>query len=52
MQRLASLTNPFSTIVASICAGGTKVKICGAIQYLNLVGVAIGYTIAASISMM
>ncbi|ONK72630.1 uncharacterized protein A4U43_C04F21400 [Asparagus officinalis] len=32
--------------------GGTKVKVCGAIQYVNLVGVAIGYTIAASISMM
>ncbi|CAI9764011.1 unnamed protein product [Fraxinus pennsylvanica] len=32
--------------------GGFKVKICGAIQYLNLFGVAIGYTIASSISMM
>uniref|UniRef100_A0A7N0TYN4 Amino acid transporter transmembrane domain-containing protein n=1 Tax=Kalanchoe fedtschenkoi TaxID=63787 RepID=A0A7N0TYN4_KALFE len=32
--------------------GGCKVKICGLIQYLNLFGVAIGYTIAASISMM
>ncbi|RWR84739.1 amino acid permease 3 [Cinnamomum micranthum f. kanehirae] len=32
--------------------GGVKVKICGFIQYLNLFGVAIGYTIAASISMM
>ncbi|XP_010920126.1 amino acid permease 4 [Elaeis guineensis] len=31
--------------------GGAKVKICGAIQYVNLFGVAIGYTIAASISM-
>ncbi|CAI9115452.1 OLC1v1016356C2 [Oldenlandia corymbosa var. corymbosa] len=31
--------------------GGFQVKVCGAIQYLNLVGVAIGYTIAASISM-
>lgn len=31
--------------------GGAKVKICGLIQYLNLFGVAIGYTIAASISM-
>ncbi|CAK9168723.1 unnamed protein product [Ilex paraguariensis] len=31
--------------------GGDKVKICGIIQYLNLFGVAIGYTIAASISM-
>ncbi|KAK6923488.1 Amino acid transporter, transmembrane domain [Dillenia turbinata] len=32
--------------------GGFKVKTCGLIQYLNLFGVAIGYTIAASISMM
>ncbi|CAA2935084.1 amino acid permease 3-like [Olea europaea subsp. europaea] len=32
--------------------GGFQVKICGAIQYLNLFGVAIGYTIASSISMM
>ncbi|XP_074320995.1 amino acid permease 3-like [Silene latifolia] len=32
--------------------GGFKVKLCGLIQYLNLFGVAIGYTIAASISMM
>ncbi|KAJ0973172.1 hypothetical protein J5N97_021131 [Dioscorea zingiberensis] len=32
--------------------GGIKVKVCGWIQYLNLFGVAIGYTIAASISMM
>ncbi|KAL6525049.1 Amino acid permease 3 [Orobanche minor] len=32
--------------------GGFKVKICGAIQYMNLFGVAIGYTIASSISMM
>ncbi|KAL8110295.1 amino acid permease 1-like [Apium graveolens] len=31
--------------------GGLKVKLCGAIQYLNLFRVAIGYTIAASISM-
>ncbi|KAF2291353.1 hypothetical protein GH714_023167 [Hevea brasiliensis] len=32
--------------------GGGMVKICGYVQYLNLFGVAIGYTIAASISMM
>ncbi|XP_050363494.1 amino acid permease 3-like [Argentina anserina] len=32
--------------------GGFKVKICGYVQYLNLFGVAIGYTIASSISMM
>ncbi|RDX60873.1 Amino acid permease 2, partial [Mucuna pruriens] len=31
--------------------GGGKVKICGLVQYLNLFGVAIGYTIASSISM-
>ncbi|RWV96598.1 hypothetical protein GW17_00040675 [Ensete ventricosum] len=30
---------------------GFKVKLCGCLQYLNIVGVAIGYTIAASISM-
>ncbi|KAI3460562.1 hypothetical protein Pfo_017225 [Paulownia fortunei] len=32
--------------------GGFQVKLCGSIQYLNLFGVAIGYTIASSISMM
>lgn len=32
--------------------GGAKVQICGYFQYLNLFGVAIGYTIASSISMM
>ncbi|XP_058189420.1 amino acid permease 3-like [Rhododendron vialii] len=32
--------------------GGMKVMICGWTQYLNLFGVAIGYTIAASTSMM
>uniref|UniRef100_A0A0V0IGR2 Putative amino acid permease 3-like n=1 Tax=Solanum chacoense TaxID=4108 RepID=A0A0V0IGR2_SOLCH len=31
--------------------GGFQVKICGVIQYANLFGVAIGYTIASSISM-
>ncbi|KAK4490137.1 hypothetical protein RD792_000794 [Penstemon davidsonii] len=31
--------------------GGFQVKVCGAIQYMNLFGVAIGYTIAASISL-
>jgi amino acid permease len=31
--------------------GGVKVVFCGVIQYTNLVGVAIGYTIASSISM-
>lgn len=32
--------------------GGLKVMMCGLIQYINLFGVAIGYTIAASVSMM
>ncbi|MCH1922002.1 amino acid transporter, partial [Shewanella sp. A3A] len=32
--------------------GGAKVTFCGVIQYANLFGVAIGYTIAASISML
>ena len=33
-------------------AGGIKVQIGGLLQYANIVGVAIGYTIAASISML
>ncbi|KAH6780328.1 amino acid permease 3 [Perilla frutescens var. hirtella] len=32
--------------------GGFQVKLCGGVQYLNLFGTAIGYTIASSISMM
>ncbi|XP_028767999.1 amino acid permease 4-like [Neltuma alba] len=32
--------------------GGKKVKLCGLIQYVNLFGISIGYTIAASVSMM
>ncbi|KAG6396265.1 hypothetical protein SASPL_142411 [Salvia splendens] len=32
--------------------GGSKVKLCGMIQYMNIFGVAVGYTIASSISMM
>ncbi|XP_075482600.1 amino acid permease 3-like isoform X1 [Primulina tabacum] len=32
--------------------GGFQVKVCGVIQYLNLFGVGVGYTIASSISMM
>ncbi|KAK3427645.1 hypothetical protein EUGRSUZ_F03824 [Eucalyptus grandis] len=32
--------------------GGFKVKLCGLVQYLNLFGVAIGYTMASSFSMM
>ncbi|XP_051227576.1 amino acid permease 3 [Lolium perenne] len=31
---------------------GVKVKLCGVLQYANIVGVAIGYTIAASTSML
>ncbi|KAL9227925.1 hypothetical protein vseg_003559 [Gypsophila vaccaria] len=31
--------------------GGDQVKLCGILQYFNLFGVVIGYTIAASISM-
>ncbi|CAN1239985.1 Amino acid permease 3, partial [Linum grandiflorum] len=31
--------------------GGSMVKFCGSVQYVNLFGVAIGYTIASSISM-
>ncbi|VVB11657.1 unnamed protein product [Arabis nemorensis] len=31
--------------------GGVKVKICGIVQYVNLFGTAIGYTIASAISM-
>ncbi|KAL4330185.1 hypothetical protein HN51_036891 [Arachis hypogaea] len=32
--------------------GGVNVKLCGMFQYLNLLGIVVGYTIAASISMM
>ncbi|PON59229.1 Amino acid transporter, transmembrane domain containing protein [Trema orientale] len=32
--------------------GGAKVRICGLIQYVNLIGIGVGYTIATSISMM
>ncbi|EOA40281.1 hypothetical protein CARUB_v10009009mg [Capsella rubella] len=31
--------------------GGIKVKICGVVQYVNLFGTAIGYTIASAISL-
>jgi hypothetical protein len=33
-------------------AGGSSVKICGIVQYLNLFGSAIGYNIAAAMSLM
>lgn len=50
-----SLTGPrnytYMDAVKSIL-GGRKVTICGLIQYVNLAGTAIGYTIAASVSMM
>ncbi|XP_075521193.1 amino acid permease 3-like isoform X1 [Primulina tabacum] len=32
--------------------GGIQVKACGAVQYLNIFGAAVGYTIASSLSMM
>ncbi|XP_002974163.2 amino acid permease 3 isoform X1 [Selaginella moellendorffii] len=35
----------------AVTLGGAKVWICGIVQYTNLVGTAIGYTITASISM-
>ncbi|KAJ0024002.1 hypothetical protein Pint_08571 [Pistacia integerrima] len=31
--------------------GGRKVQLCGLAQYGNLIGVTVGYTITASISM-
>lgn len=40
------------TSILILISGGKKVIFCGLIQYLNLFGVAIGYTIAASVSMM
>lgn len=42
----------FSDSVLFLISGGIKVTLCGFVQYLNLFGVAIGYTIASSISMM
>jgi len=33
-------------------AGGANVRLCGILQYLDILGIVIGYTIAASISMM
>ncbi|KAF7849720.1 hypothetical protein BT93_L0355 [Corymbia citriodora subsp. variegata] len=42
---------PYMDVVRSIL-GGTKAKICGLLQYLNLFGVAIGWTVAFSVSMM
>ncbi|KAJ7958856.1 Amino acid permease [Quillaja saponaria] len=40
----------YMDVVRSIL-GGKKVQLCGLAQYVNLVGVTIGYTITASISM-
>ncbi|MCL7036064.1 hypothetical protein MKW94_007366 [Papaver nudicaule] len=46
-KRNYTLMDAVSTIL-----GGSKVKLCGILQYTNLYGTAVGYTIAASISMM
>ncbi|MED6217941.1 Amino acid permease 6 [Stylosanthes scabra] len=40
----------YSEVVKSVL-GGKKFQLCGLAQYINLVGVTIGYTITASISM-
>lgn len=42
------------TYMAAVRAtlGGSKVKLCGAIQFVNLFGIGIGITIAASVSML
>ncbi|TKY74508.1 Amino acid permease 6 [Spatholobus suberectus] len=40
----------YSNVVRSVL-GGRKFQLCGLAQYINLVGVTIGYTITASISM-
>lgn len=37
--------------VTFVWIGGRKFQLCGLAQYINLVGVTIGYTITASISM-
>lgn len=34
-----------------VCTGGWYVWFCGTIQYINLVGTGIGYTITAGIAM-
>ncbi|KAK7351101.1 hypothetical protein VNO77_10284 [Canavalia gladiata] len=39
-------------IHANFGGNSIKVKLCGLVQYVNLFGVAVGYTIASSISMM
>lgn len=46
--------NPFwlCLIINLNMTGGWNVKLCGVVQYANIVGVAIGYTIASAISMM
>lgn len=40
----------YSEVVRSVL-GGRKFQLCGLAQYINLIGVTIGYTITASISM-
>ena len=39
------------TAVLLLCTGGWYVPFCGFIQYINLVGTGIGYTITAGIAM-
>ncbi|XP_051124601.1 amino acid permease 6-like [Andrographis paniculata] len=41
----------YMDVVRAHLQGGVKVRLCGLAQYTNLVGVTIGYTITASISM-
>ncbi|KAK7385148.1 hypothetical protein VNO78_30860 [Psophocarpus tetragonolobus] len=51
-DQLSGKRNYTYTQAVSSYLGGANVKFCAWVQYLNLFGVAIGYTIAASISMM
>ena len=39
------------TLLCGCLAGGKYVWFCGIIQYLNLVGTGIGYTVTAGLSM-
>ncbi|KAJ6986297.1 hypothetical protein NC653_024017 [Populus alba x Populus x berolinensis] len=49
---LFAFVNLYTSNLLAQCYRRTEVMLCGLIQYLNLFGVAIGYTIAASVSMM
>lgn len=49
---LHSLLKLLNSVLKSNFSGGFRVKMCGVVQYVNLFGVAIGYTIASAISMM